>query len=287
MKKYGILAYPAGHSLSPVMHNAAFKAAGISAQYGVFEIPENALADFMKSVIHEPINGLSVSLPHKEMVMQYLNEVSEDCKLIGACNTVNNEGGFLHGYNTDSMGACRALSEVVGDLSGSRVIVLGAGGASRAICYGLLRAGARVTVCDRYKEKADMIASEYGEIFGEGIESVGMEEISTSGVSKNPRGFISGDILVQATSIWMLEENLNQALVDEFVPEEFVNGFNTVMDIVYKPLMTPLLERAEGLGKKIITGEKMLLYQAVAQFEIWTGDEAPVEVMKEALMDMI
>ena len=116
-KKYGILAYPAKHSLSPVMHNAAFKALAVDAEYGVFEVPENELPAFMEQVKHEPIDGFSVSLPYKEVMLNYMNEVDEDARKIGAVNTVVNRGGFLYGHNTDFIGSNTALEEGGGDFN--------------------------------------------------------------------------------------------------------------------------------------------------------------------------
>src|SRR3989338_5066305 len=150
-KKYGILAYPAKHSLSPVMHNAAFKALALDAEYGVFEVPENELPAFMEQVKHEPIDGFSVSLPYKEVMLNYMNEVDEDARKIGAVNTVVNRGGVLYGYNTDFIGSNRALEEVCGDLNDRKAVVLGAGGAARAIIYGLLKEGSEVVVVNRNK----------------------------------------------------------------------------------------------------------------------------------------
>ncbi|MBL4695065.1 shikimate dehydrogenase [Candidatus Gracilibacteria bacterium] len=260
MKNYGILAHPAGHSLSPVMHNAAFRELGIDAQYRAFDIPENEFADFMQRVASEPISGLSVSLPYKEVIIDQLHEVSEDARTIGAVNTVLNKGGHLYGYNTDHLGALAAL----GGVSGLKVVVLGAGGAARAIVYGLVQAGAEVFVVARNEEKAAALASEFGCSVGDFS--------------------MSADVLIQATSIWTVKPD---AVLEDLCGAEFVEGFDKVMDIVYKPLMTPLLVAAEAAGKEIITGEKMLLYQAVEQFKIWTDQEAPVEVMREALTNAL
>ena len=265
MKTYGILAYPAKHSLSPMMFNAAFKAARIDAQYGVFEIPENEFASFMKQVRDEEIAGLSVSLPYKEVILAQMNEVDEDARKIGAANTVVNEGGLLKAYNTDFVG----FNKAVGDVKGMSVVVMGAGGAARAIVYGLKKAGAaKITVLNRDDGKALKLAEEFG-VAGAGLEKK-ME--------------FGGDLLVQASSIWTLHPDLNEEEVREFCPEEFVKKFSVVTDIVYKPRMTPLLKIAEGLGKKIVTGDMMLLYQAAEQFKLFTGKEAPVEVMERELI---
>ncbi len=272
-KKYGILAYPAKHSLSPVMHNAAFKALAFDAEYGVFEVPENELPSFMEQVKHEPIDGLSVSLPYKEVMLNYMNEVDDDAKKIGAVNTVVNRGGFLYGYNTDFLGSNRALEEVCGDLSGRKVVVLGAGGAARAIIYGLIKEGAEVLVVNRNKEKADLIVSEFSEIFGRSVSAGLWGEKA------------DGDIFIQSSSIWVGREGADIGSSEPFFCDpDYLKNFEIVMDIHYVPLITPLLKVAQGMGRKVVTGDKMLLYQAAEQFKLWTGKEAPIEVMRAALI---
>jgi len=243
-KKYGILAHPAGHSLSPAIFNAAFKEAGLDAEYRVYDIPELNLAEFMDTVKHDPISGLSVSLPHKEAVITYLDEISEDAEKIGAVNTVVNRGGFLYGYNTDFVGANKALKEVVGSLEGKKIVLLGAGGAARALTYGFVEDGADVVILNIDKDKAEELAGEFG---------------ASSGLLADAEQY-DGDILVNATSIWTLKP---EAELSDLISEGFVKKFDVVMDIVYKPLMTPLLVAAESMGKTVITGDKMLLYQAL------------------------
>ncbi|NIA01907.1 MAG: shikimate dehydrogenase [Nitrospirae bacterium] len=266
-KKYGILAHPAGHSLSPAIFNAAFKEAGLDAEYRIYDVRERDLAEFMENVRHEPVSGLSVSLPHKEAVMDYLDEVDEDARGVGAVNCVVNRGGFLHGYNTDFVGSNKALKEVVGGLRGRKVVVIGAGGAARAVVYGLLKEGAEVAIINRHKEKAEELASEFGVPFGLLSEAEKFD----------------GEILAQASSIWTLNP---EAELSDLISGEYVKRFEIVMDIVYKPLMTPLLVAAESMGKTVITGDKMLLYQAVEAFKLFMGKEAtPVEIMKKELSE--
>lgn len=254
--KYGILAYPAKHSLSPMIHNAAFKEMNIDAEYGVFEIDSMGLQDFMDYVKAEPISGLSVSLPHKVDIMQYMHVIDDDAKKIGAVNTVLNNRGTLYGYNTDFIGSNLAL----GEIKAKKFAVLGTGGAARAIVYGILKEGGEVTIYSRSLDKAKKLADEFGASFGDFSDIDG------------------GDVLIQATSIWITSPEST-----EIVPAEIVKKFDTVMDIIYKPLMTPLLKMAQDLGKNIITGEKMFLYQAVKQFEIWTDQKAPTSLMQGLL----
>ena len=266
--RFGILAHPAGHSLSPVMFGAAFEAVGLDDySYEVFDVEPADLEKFMRE---REFDGLSVSLPHKETVIEYLDSVSEDAKKIGAVNTVSNDDGQLIGNNTDWIGATQALKDVVGALRGLRVIVLGAGGAARAITYGLLREKAEVVVLNRNLDEAQGLEKDFGVEIGLLDSAVGRE----------------CDILVQATSVW-----ITAGLDVKIVPSEFVRelGANdgVVMDIVYKPLMTPLLEEAQTAGCRVVTGEKMLLNQAMKQFEIWTGKTAPKHIMQGTLESAI
>lgn len=269
-KKYGILAYPAKHSLSPAVQNAAFKATYFDAEFGIFEIPENELAGFMEHVKHEPISGLSVSAPYKEVVMEYLNEIASDAREIGAVNTVVNRGGNLYGYNVDYIGMNKALTEVGGNLAGKKVVVLGAGGAAKACVYGLLKVGASVAVYNRSAEKAVELAKHFKGIVAAG----GLENLPN----------IGADILVQTTSIWITNPD---AKLSDLLSPEILRNFGCVMDIVYKPLETPLIKAAKDFGLKTITGDKMFLYQAVEQFKLWTGKEAPIEVMRKTLNTML
>jgi shikimate dehydrogenase len=285
-KQYGILAFPAKHSLSPEVHNAAFKAIGFDAQYGVFEIPENELDNFMKQVENDPISGLSVSLPYKEVMLNHMNTVDEDAKKIGAVNTVVNNGGILHGYNTDFIGSNKALEQSVGNLEGKNVVIIGAGGAARAVIYGLLKAKANVVgILNRTLETAEKLAKEFSEMFGVTIKVGSMENLAERLPFKNDLG--NDSILIQTTSIWTLNPNMSASEAEAFCSKEYVQLFSTIMDIVYSPQITPLLQTAKNLGKKIITGDKMFLYQAAEQFKLWTEKEPPIDVMRKVLEDSL
>jgi shikimate dehydrogenase len=279
MKQYGILAYPAKNSLSPAICNAAFKEFGIDGQYDVFEIPKDELDEFIKRVRVEPIFGLSVSSPYKQEIMRYLDEISDDAREISAVNTVVNKNGVLYGDNTDFIGSTMALEEVVGDLKNKTCVVLGAGGAALAIAYGLLKKGAYVRIKDRTRSKADDIAFKFGKMFGDKIRSDSIESME------------HGNIFINATSIWHKNPNLTPDNLPSFCNLDYLKNFEVVMDISYNvgmtnfkdPFITPLLMRAKEAGNKIITGDRMLLYQAAEQFKLWTGKDAPIEAMEDAL----
>ncbi len=259
MRVYGILANPAGHSLSPQMHNAAFAALKIDANYDRFEIDPQRLVEFLMEVRERPIAGLSVSLPFKEVVMEFLDEVNVEAQAIGAVNTIVNDGGFLRGMNTDFIGFQKSIEGYDFD----RAVVFGAGGAARAVIYGLLDLGVKeIVVQNRSFEKAENLAREFG------VSAAQAEEV------------LSGDLFVQTSAIW---HDKDHSAIENYLKPENLADFKLVTDISYKPLMTPLLLAAQEAGVEIVSGEKMLLFQAVRQFEIWTGLEAPISVMAEVL----
>jgi len=287
--KYGILAYPAGHSLSPAMHNAAFKAAGIKAKYEVFEVKPEDLGGFMDDVgagkgRGAGISGLSVSAPHKEKILPYLDDVSPEARTIGAVNTVTvrEKDGVrkLYGDNTDFVGAVKTLKDKVGPLKSKKIVILGAGGAAKAITYGLLKERARVVVLNRTFDKAQQLANSFAQVFGDENVKFGMLEGAEN---------FAPDIIIQTTSIWITEGLEARILPEGFFGKLAKTGVRPlVMDIVYTPRMTPLLFAAEDADCDVLTGEKMLLNQAVAQFEIWAGKKATkevVEVMEQAIKE--
>ncbi len=258
---FGIIGRPVGHSLSPAMHNAAFEHWGINAVYLAFETDSPAkAADAARTL---GIKGLSVTVPHKETIMDFLDEIDETARQIGAVNTVKNLEGHLSGTNTDWIGAVEALRAVT-EIKGRRIVVLGAGGSARAAVYGLTRAGALVHIANRTVEKAGRLAREFGCSFS------GLDELSQT----------EADILINTTSVGMTPlQNISP------VPEKELDRFSVVMDIVYGSKKTRLITDAERHGCRTVPGTQMLLHQAAAQFEYWTERQAPFEVMKKALLE--
>ncbi|MEA3468781.1 MAG: shikimate dehydrogenase [Thermodesulfobacteriota bacterium] len=260
---YGILGNPVTHSLSPAMHNAALATSSINAVYLPFPAPDIAAA--VTGIRGLGIQGVSVTIPHKEKVMALLDEIDPVARKIGAVNTVMNKNGTLTGLNTDWLGATRALEEEI-DLNAAEAVILGAGGSARAIGFGLLERGAKFVLCSRTESRGKALADELG----------------CSWVSLSEADYLSGAILINATSVGMKPHVENSP-----VPELILSRFQVVMDIVYAPLKTRLLQEAEANGCKIINGLEMLLYQGVAQFELWTGKVAPVAVMRKALAEAL
>ncbi len=263
-KIYGILGHPIRHSLSPAMHNAAFLAMEIDARYECFDIEPVDLASFIGELrMNKELKGLSVTIPHKVAIMNCLDQIDQVAQKIGAVNTVVKKDDWLCGTNTDWEGALKALTEV-SVLKGKNVLVLGSGGAARAICFGLIQAGAKVTLLARNKEKS----LEFKRSFG--LDTGALKDIES----------YHADMIINTTPVGM-----KPIIFDSLVPISYLNPKMMVFDIVYKPLKTKLIRDSEAKGCITITGEKMLLYQGAKQFELWTGKKAPIEVMRKALLE--
>jgi shikimate dehydrogenase len=255
----GIVLHPAGHTRSPAMHNAAFAHCGIDAAYRAFDVPPDALADAIATARALGIRQLAISLPHKETVIQLLDEVAANARAIAAVNTVTLHDGRLVGTNTDWVGAMRAL-ERARDLRGADAVVLGAGGTARAVVYGLLERGARVTVLNRTPQRARALADDLG-----AAAAGPLDDLATT----------PHDVLVNTTSVGL------RADVSP-VPAAHLRAASTVMDAVYDPEETRLLRDAAAAGAETVSGKWMLVYQAAEQFRQWTGRDAPIDVMAHA-----
>lgn len=265
-----IIGDPVEHSLSPVMHNAAYKELGIDDKFvftGATVKPEN-LEDTVKGVRAMGIRGLTCTIPHKIEVMKYIDEVDVTAKQIGAVNTVVNENGKLKGYNTDWLGVVNPLEKYT-SLQGKKVALIGAGGAAHAMAYGVLKKGARLTIFNRTVEKAEEL--------GNAMKLLGFIPAvkSTTEISL-VKGF---DIILNSTSLGMGEQ-INETPV----PKEFLKKEHIVFDAVYVPFETKLLMEAKEKGATIIHGMEMLLHQGLVQFELYTGQKAPEDVMRNVLL---
>ncbi len=262
---YGIIGNPVGHSLSPAMHNAAFDFLGENCVYLPFAV-ENVEAA-LQGIRHLYIKGVSVTIPHKESVIPYLDIVDSVAVKIGAVNTIRREQQgqdiLLCGYNTDWIGANRALADTM-QLKGASVVILGAGGSARAIGFGLLEAGAKITLCSRTESRGRKLAVDLQ------CQWCPLENVAN----------LQGDALVNATSVGMVPQQEQSP-----VPSEITSNYSVVMDIVYAPLQTKLLMDAKKAGCRTVNGLEMLLYQGVAQFELWTSLQPPVEVMRGVLLE--
>jgi shikimate dehydrogenase len=257
---YGIIGKPVSHSLSPAMHNGGFAALGLNKVYLPFEVTD--VAGAMIGLRALGIQGASVTIPHKQAVIPHLEAIEPVAARIGAVNTLVVEDGRIKGYNTDWLGANRALAGQM-ELAGQRVLILGAGGSARAIGFGLLEVGADVIIASRTPAKGRGLAKDLG------CQWVPLAEAGT----------LAAAALVNATSVGMTPHPEQSPMA-----REGLAGFKVVMDIVYAPLETRLLRDAKAAGCRIVNGLAMLLYQGAAQFELWTGRPAPLEAMRKALL---
>jgi shikimate dehydrogenase len=260
---YAVIGDPVAHSLSPAMHNAAFKHTGYNGVYTAFRVTDlpGAIAGIRALDIH----GCSVTIPHKVAIMDLLDEIDPLAQRIGAVNTIVNEGGRLSGSNSDSPGAMAALLEKT-PVAHRRAAVIGAGGAARALAHGIRENGGRLTIVNRSVDKGQRLAEE--------LESDFCPLADFSGV-----GF---DILVNTTSVGMVP-----AIGRMPIGHACLRPGMTVMDIVYNPLETKLLKAAREAGCAVVDGVAMFVHQGACQFERWTGQKAPVQLMKRTVIDVL
>lgn len=267
-KVTGLFGYPVEHSLSPAMHNAAFEHLNLDYCYVTFSVRPDLLGDAVKAIRALSLSGVNVTVPHKENVIPFLDEISEESSFIGAVNTIKNDNGKLTGYNTDGKGFMQSLSETGIDIRGKKILIVGAGGASRAIGYYLCKEASEVHLFDVDDKKANSLKEHLNKL---------KWNVSLAGArSVKDKDFFSGiDIIINATPLGLKP--------DDPMPVDItlIKNSHVVCDLIYKE--TPLLREANKIGCKTMDGLGMLLWQGVFAFEIWTGIIPPVEVMRQAI----
>lgn len=272
VKLFLLIGHPVEGSLSPAMHNAAFKSMNLDAIYVQVDVLEKNLADAMNGIRAMEIAGFNVTIPHKIRVMEFLDELDESARSTGAVNTVVNRRGKLVGFNTDGEGALRALKPAVGTFRNKRVVLLGAGGAARGIAMSLVKAGARLTITNRTVGRAKALVSTINQKTKAKVSVVPAKKPALKQAIRD------ADILINATSVGM-RPDVDRTLVTA----DMMHKGLVVNDIVYKPLQTRLLKEAKKAGAKTVSGLGMLVNQGALSFEIWTGKRAPVKVMEAAM----
>lgn len=267
----GLIGDPVGHSISPVMHNAAFKDKGLDFLYLPFKVKKEWLRQAIEAMRALNIRGLNVTIPHKVSVIPYLDQLDPLAEKIGAVNTIVNTDGTLKGYNTDASGFLKALLAKVPVLEGKRVVILGAGGASRAISFILAERGVSLVILNRQLEFdwAVDLARRLSQSFQAEVGALELNEANLKAVLSQ------ADILVNTTSVGMSPKKDETPLPTGLLKPELC-----VFDVVYNPIKTRLLKEAEGIGARTIGGLDMLVWQGALAFEMWTGLKAPLELMK-------
>lgn len=266
----GLIGHPVEHSFSPPMHNAAFEKLGMDYAYVAFDVDPNNLSSAIEGAKSLNIKGFNVTIPHKIEVMQFLDEIDEVAGLIGAVNTIDFKN--MKGYNTDGIGAVRAIEEVI-SIKDKNVVIAGAGGASRAISFYLAKYGAdSITILNRNVDRAISLA---GDVLDSGL----IADVQADSISEINNYLGDADILVDTTPMGMHPHVDDEPIARaEDMHEDLV-----VFDAVYNPNETVLIKEAIKAGAKPVYGIKMLLYQGAESFKIWTGVDAPVDEMEKAL----
>jgi shikimate dehydrogenase len=274
MKKiYGVIGYPIGHSMSPVMHNDAFSYHDIDGYYTAFQVHPDDLEDAIKGMKALQIGGFNVTTPHKVQVMEYLDEIDDMAKAIGAVNTVVHQDGKLIGYNTDGLGYVRALQEVGGELKDKKIVIIGAGGACRAIFFTLVSMGVQhVDIANRTIQRAsELIADSLGTLQSQALTLIEAE-----------RQIEKYDIIINTTTVGMYPNT------DELpISLEKIKRDSIVSDIIYNPLETRLLKVASEKGAVTQNGVGMFAYQGALAFEKWTGIMPNIERMKKIVEEQL
>jgi shikimate dehydrogenase len=271
-KTYCIIGDPIDHSLSPAIHNAAFTTLGLNCSYIAFRVQEGQLKNSMDSLRAINIGGFNVTMPHKVTVLNYVDGSDKIVEMVGAANTVNNEGGKFHAYNTDVVGFIEPLRQRKIDLNGCEVLILGAGGAARAVAVALSqeKGVSKINIFNRDIDRSTNLAN-----------IVNKSGIETSTISQNDVQKIAfrSNLIINTTPLGMKNEQ-------SLIKTSSISKESIVYDIVYKPIETKLLENAKTAGAQVIYGYEMLLEQAIASFKIWFRIDPPIESMKKVLFGM-
>ena len=272
----GVIGDPIEHTLSPTIQNAAFNHLKLDFVFLAFRVKAADLENSIRGIRGLGVHGLNVTMPHKIAIISYLDEVDPIVNFLNSANTILNKDGKLLGFNTDGVGALKALQENGSELSDKKVLLLGAGGAAKAIAFVLAKKVEELVILNRAAKKAKELAKALGQMFNKEV-SGGV--LTSDTIAKNLRG---SDILINATSVGM-KPNLDQSLV----APKWLRSDLIVMDIVYDPVETKLAKDAKAVGAKVISGVEMLVYQGALSFEIWTGCMAPIEVMRKAALNKL
>ena len=269
-----VIGNPVAHSVSPHLHNAAFAATGLNYVYLAFRVEDlQRCLDGMRAL--SSFIGLSVTIPHKRAVMDYLDEIIPMARHVGSVNTITQKGGRLIGSTTDGLGALRAFEEAGISLKGRHVLFVGTGGAARSVAFAMAEPGqaASITILGRTPERVSELVNDLRGHSNAVINGGNLDRDLVAGMQER-------DVIIQATPVGMFPETVGQTVVpgDLFRPEQ------VAFDMVYRPVQTRFLQDAQQAGCRVVPGTEMLLYQAALQFETWTGVGAPIPVMRNALL---
>ena len=271
-----VIGHPIEHSMSPIMHNAALNELSLDYIYMAYDILPSELKKAILGFKKSNVKGINVTIPHKEKILNYIDELDPLSKQIGAVNTIKNEGGVLLGRNTDALGAKQALFDAGFKIEGKKALILGAGGAARAISFALSEEIDEIFIVNRTEERAIKLANELQE----------KTKIKASGMEMNGktlRTLISSvDILINTTPIGMYPKIDTSPISKDLLHENLF-----IFDIIYNPLQTRLLKDAKKVGSKTLNGLDMFINQGALAFEWWTSKKPNVKLMKEKIIEQL
>ena len=276
----GLIGHPIKHSYSPFIQNYAFELMNLDYVYLPFDIPTENIKSAVNGILALELKGLNVTLPHKEKIIKFLDELSEEASIIGAVNTIVNDHGKLIGYNTDAHGILETLLPYKDKISGTKVTVIGAGGSARAVIYTLLRhfKPEVINIINRTHQRADTLVNDFSlKMRYDSFHTFELFPPDNAETLSNSR------LIINATTMGMFPD------VDDTITdlEESFNEEQIVFDLIYNPTKTNFLEMAEMQGAKVVGGLKMLISQAAKSFELWTGVEMPMDKITQKLEEYI
>ena len=276
MKRFGVIGHPIAHSLSPLMHNTAYAQLGLDCTYDSFDIAPESLSEALKDFANRGFCGLNVTIPHKEAVLKHVHELSDEAKAVGAVNTILFESGRLRGDNSDVYGVATSLEPYRTLLHGEKVLLLGAGGTSRAIIFALLTrySPAEIVVANRNHARADELVRHF-QPYAKGIA------LDASSADRTTLSHLVADarLIINATSIGMSPAS-DASPIGEWA---HLHSKQIVFDLVYTPFETKLLTFAQRGGARTISGLEMFLHQGARSFELWLGKKMPVDQIRPVI----
>ena len=271
-----IIGYPVGHSMSPIMHNAQINELGLDFVYVAFEVHPDNLEKAVQGFRALDIKGINVTIPHKETIIKYLDEIDPISEKMGAINTIKNEDGYLKAKNTDAAGAKKSLVDAGFTIEGKNIVFVGSGGAARSIAYILSKDAKKVVLTDIIEERAVTVAKEISKNMGANVEGKLASDKVLADEIKH------ADLLINATPIGMYPKEGISPISKDLLHQELF-----VFDVIYNPMETQLMKEAAEIGCKTLSGLDMLINQGVIAFEWWTGKTPKSKLMKDKIIDFL
>ena len=277
-KLYGVIGHPIGHTLSPLMHNTAFKALGIDGSMSAYDIEPGSLKEALQGFVSAGFGGLNVTIPHKEAIIPFLDDIDDEARVVGAINTVKFDGRSTTGYNTDIHGFLRTLEPFRTSIEGGRFLVLGAGGVARAVVYVLLRyfETGQLVVASRSLARASDLAENFRETSPAKLAVLTFQDPQIT------RVFEASNVIINATPAGMTPSISEMPLANPPFRKEHV-----VVDLIYRPIVTEFLRRASEARAQTVSGLEMFIHQGARSFELWTGKAMDIPLARKVLLEKL